>query len=78
MQKCTLRPRVSSPTRIENPNLPPLNLYPKKCGSMRKGLSANHQQTATPSPTLGDGTLTKMNHSNTTAVASPVVKVAPF
>ncbi|KAF5282978.1 hypothetical protein FQA39_LY04849 [Lamprigera yunnana] len=25
-----LRPRVSSPTRIEHPNLPPLNLYPHK------------------------------------------------
>ncbi|XP_012139665.1 uncharacterized protein LOC100878279 isoform X1 [Megachile rotundata] len=30
MQKGTSRPRVSSPTRIEHPNLPPLNLYPHK------------------------------------------------
>lgn len=26
----TFRPRVSSPTRIEHPNLPPLNLHPNK------------------------------------------------
>ncbi|XP_033332995.1 uncharacterized protein LOC117224291 isoform X3 [Megalopta genalis] len=32
----TLRPRVSSPTRIEHPNLPPLNLHPNK-RSFRKG-----------------------------------------
>ncbi|XP_015592486.1 uncharacterized protein LOC107266482 [Cephus cinctus] len=30
MQRGTLRPRVSSPTRIEHPNLPPLNLHPHK------------------------------------------------
>ncbi|XP_046470408.1 uncharacterized protein [Neodiprion pinetum] len=30
LQRGTLRPRVSSPTRIENPNLPPLNLQPHK------------------------------------------------
>ncbi|CAH1114380.1 unnamed protein product [Psylliodes chrysocephalus] len=29
------RPRVSSPTRIEHPNLPPLNLYPHK-GTLKK------------------------------------------
>ncbi|CAD1472902.1 unnamed protein product, partial [Heterotrigona itama] len=32
----TSRPRVSSPTRIEHPNLPPLNLHPHKRSS-RKG-----------------------------------------
>ncbi|XP_043279514.1 uncharacterized protein [Venturia canescens] len=40
----TLRPRVSSPTRIEHPNLPPLNLYPKKYGSFKP--PGNHQQTS--------------------------------
>ncbi|XP_017885766.1 uncharacterized protein LOC108628390 isoform X2 [Ceratina calcarata] len=38
MQRVTQsRPRVSSPTRIEHPNLPPLNLHPHKRSS-RKGL----------------------------------------
>ncbi|XP_012280227.1 uncharacterized protein LOC105699658 [Orussus abietinus] len=37
----TLRPHVSSPTRIENPNLPPLNLHPHKRGS-RKGSNSHH------------------------------------
>lgn len=32
----TVRPRVSSPTRIENPNLPPLNLYPYKSNTLRR------------------------------------------
>ncbi|XP_017754514.1 PREDICTED: uncharacterized protein LOC108546775 [Eufriesea mexicana] len=36
IQKGTSRPRVSSPTRIEHPNLPPLNLHPHKRSS-RKG-----------------------------------------
>lgn len=44
LQKSTLRPRVSSPTRIEHPNLPPLNLYPKKYGSY-KG-AGNYQQSS--------------------------------
>ncbi|KZC11869.1 hypothetical protein WN55_03901, partial [Dufourea novaeangliae] len=35
-QRGTLRPHVSSPTRIEHPNLPPLNLHPHK-RSFRKG-----------------------------------------
>lgn len=41
MQRCTLRPRVSSPTRIENPNLPPLNLQPHKYGT-RKNSGNQH------------------------------------
>ncbi|XP_393017.3 uncharacterized protein LOC409510 isoform X2 [Apis mellifera] len=36
IQRGTSRPRVSSPTRIEHPNLPPLNLHPHKRSS-RKG-----------------------------------------
>lgn len=35
MKRGTSRPLVSSPTRIENPNLPPLNLYPHR-GTLRK------------------------------------------
>lgn len=31
-----IRPRVSSPTRIEHPNLPPLNLYPYKGNTLRR------------------------------------------
>lgn len=31
-----LRPRVSSPTRIEHPNLPPLNLYPHKSNTLKR------------------------------------------
>ncbi|KAK9732064.1 hypothetical protein QE152_g13110 [Popillia japonica] len=31
-----LRPQVSSPTRIENPNLPPLNLYPHKGNTLKR------------------------------------------
>lgn len=41
IQRGTLRPRVSSPTRIEHPNLPPLNLHPHKRAS-RKGSGAQH------------------------------------
>ncbi|KAF2900323.1 hypothetical protein ILUMI_05858 [Ignelater luminosus] len=37
-----LRPRVSSPTRIEHPNLPPLNLYPHKGGNMTMTLKRNN------------------------------------
>lgn len=33
------RPRVSSPTRIEHPNLPPLNLHPSHRGLRRATLS---------------------------------------
>lgn len=33
------RPRVSSPTRIEHPNLPPLNLHPSHHGLRRTTLS---------------------------------------
>lgn len=36
-----LRPRVSSPTRIEHPNLPPLNLYPHKGANMIMTLKRN-------------------------------------
>lgn len=31
-----IRPKVSSPTRIEHPNLPPLNLYPHKGNTLKK------------------------------------------
>ncbi|XP_020278420.1 uncharacterized protein LOC109852047 isoform X3 [Pseudomyrmex gracilis] len=41
IQRGTLRPRVSSPTRIEHPNLPPLNLHPHKHGS-RKNSGTQH------------------------------------
>lgn len=30
------RPRVSEPTRIEHPNLPPLNLYPHKTNTLKR------------------------------------------
>lgn len=37
MKRGNSRPLVSSPTRIENPNLPPLNLYPHRGGgTLRK------------------------------------------
>ena len=42
MQRGTLRPRVSSPTRIEHPNLPPLNLQPHKYGTHRKNSGNQH------------------------------------
>lgn len=45
IQRGTSRPRVSSPTRIEHPNLPPLNLHPHKRSS-RKG-SATSQASDT-------------------------------
>ncbi|KAL0121249.1 hypothetical protein PUN28_008728 [Cardiocondyla obscurior] len=41
IQRGTFRPRVSSPTRIEHPNLPPLNLHPHKRAS-RKGSGTQH------------------------------------
>lgn len=37
------RPRVSSPTRIEHPNLPPLNLYPIKGNSLNKNGTLNYR-----------------------------------
>ncbi|KAF7398563.1 hypothetical protein HZH66_006460 [Vespula vulgaris] len=41
IQRGTLRPHVSSPTRIEHPNLPPLNLLPHKRSS-KKGTIGQH------------------------------------
>ncbi|KAK2587391.1 hypothetical protein KPH14_003106 [Odynerus spinipes] len=41
IQRGTLRPHVSSPTRIEHPNLPPLNLLPHKRAS-KKGSIGQH------------------------------------
>ncbi|XP_008211279.1 uncharacterized protein LOC100679656 isoform X3 [Nasonia vitripennis] len=38
----TLRPRVSSPTRIEHPNLPPLNLQPLRKHPSRKNSLNQH------------------------------------
>lgn len=37
------RPRVSSPTRIEHPNLPPLNLYPLKSNTLNKNGTLNYR-----------------------------------
>lgn len=37
------RPRVSSPTRIEHPNLPPLNLYPIKSNTLTKNGTLNYR-----------------------------------
>lgn len=37
------RPRVSSPTRIENPNLPPLNLYPLKSNTLSRNGTLNYR-----------------------------------
>ena len=37
----TYRPHVSSPTRIEHPNLPPLNLHPRK-HTLRKNSLSQH------------------------------------
>lgn len=39
----TIRPRVSSPTRIEHPNLPPLNLYPRKGSNTLKRDSMSYR-----------------------------------
>ncbi|KAJ8965287.1 hypothetical protein NQ317_001999, partial [Molorchus minor] len=47
-----IRPRVSSPTRIEHPNLPPLNLYPHKGNTLKKNSSLNYR-------TIDSGTLPK-------------------
>lgn len=44
----TLRPKVSPPTRIEHPNLPPLNLYPHKTNTLKKNtLNYRNPETAT-------------------------------
>ncbi|XP_066594421.1 uncharacterized protein [Prorops nasuta] len=57
LQRGTLnRPRVSSPTRIENPNLPPLNLHPHKRVS-RKGSGTSH-----PSDTLLRSSITSSTY----------------
>lgn len=37
------RPTVSSPTRIEHPNLPPLNLYPLKGNTLNKNGTLNYR-----------------------------------
>lgn len=37
------RPRVSSPTRIEHPNLPPLNLYPLKGNTLNNNGTLNYR-----------------------------------
>ncbi|CAH1373479.1 unnamed protein product [Tenebrio molitor] len=43
-----VRPRVSSPTRIEHPNLPPLNLYPHKGNTLKRNtLSYRNVDTGT-------------------------------
>lgn len=48
----TLRPRVSPPTRIEHPNLPPLNLYPhNKTNTLRKN-TLNYRIPDTTTATL--------------------------
>lgn len=46
------RPRVSSPTRIEHPNLPPLNLYPHKGNTLKKNSTLSYR-------TVDAGTLPK-------------------
>ncbi|XP_019867747.1 uncharacterized protein LOC109596617 isoform X2 [Aethina tumida] len=38
-----IRPRVSSPTRIEHPNLPPLNLYPHKNNTFKKNNTISYR-----------------------------------
>lgn len=42
IQRGTLRPHVSSPTRIEHPNLPPLNLLPHKRSSKKGATIGQH------------------------------------
>lgn len=42
MQRVSPRPRVSSPTRIDNPNMAPLNYYP----SNPRNYSNHHQGSA--------------------------------
>ncbi|XP_069702623.1 uncharacterized protein [Periplaneta americana] len=43
------RPRVSSPTRIEHPNLPPLNLHPSHRGLRRATLSRRESEASSVS-----------------------------
>lgn len=52
MQRSSPRPRVSSPTRIDNPNMAPLNYYPSN--------PRNHQSSA-------NSTLQRPTNFNTTA-----------
>ncbi|KAK9871373.1 hypothetical protein WA026_011629 [Henosepilachna vigintioctopunctata] len=42
-----LRPRVSSPTRIEHPNLPPLNLYPLKSNTLKRNNTLSYRNVDT-------------------------------
>ncbi|KAF7990599.1 hypothetical protein HCN44_000404 [Aphidius gifuensis] len=56
-RETTFRPHVSSPTRIEHPNLPPLNLYPHNTRSIRK---VSGMQQISVDPMLGS------SHSTTT------------
>ncbi|XP_014609452.1 PREDICTED: uncharacterized protein LOC106789603 isoform X1 [Polistes canadensis] len=45
IQRGTLRPHVSSPTRIEHPNLPPLNLLPHKRSSKKGSIGQHNSDT---------------------------------
>lgn len=48
-----LRPRVSQPTRIEHPNLPPLNLYPHSTLSRKGALNYRMPDTTATLPKYG-------------------------
>lgn len=48
-----LRPQVSSPTRIENPNLPPLNLYPHKGNTFKRNTMCYRNNEANTLPNYG-------------------------
>lgn len=48
-----LRPQVSSPTRIENPNLPPLNLYPHKGNTFKRNTMCYRNNDANTLPKYG-------------------------
>ncbi|PSN43270.1 hypothetical protein C0J52_11462 [Blattella germanica] len=48
-RRTTPRPRVSSPTRIEHPNLPPLNLHPSHRSLRRATLSRRESDAAASS-----------------------------
>ncbi|XP_076251989.1 uncharacterized protein LOC143191104 isoform X1 [Rhynchophorus ferrugineus] len=50
-----IRPRVSSPTRIEHPNLPPLNLYPQRSNNntLRKSTASYRNMDAGVVPKYG-------------------------
>ncbi|XP_044761564.1 uncharacterized protein LOC123318865 isoform X2 [Coccinella septempunctata] len=41
------RPRVSSPTRIEHPNLPPLNMYPLKSSTLKRNNNLSYRNVDT-------------------------------